>query len=280
MGRDKIPFSRALLWILVSTLLISGSAFMGWLHYLHVRERRLQDEQYRIVAIVQSASQAEALKTVYLAELLDLSLDRPKNLYQFSAREAESKLGACPLIKRAVVKKILPGTLYIDYDRRLPVAYLGDYTNTVIDEEGYLFPFRPFFTPKRLSTIYLGLDQEDMKWGNCLQELPALQLALAILRQFEQIEEGSFYVKQLDVSQVHADSDGQRQVVVVLEELSQEWTKFSPHLMYLRLSPDHYQQDLANFRTLYKALIEEKARKETWIVDLRIPHLAFIKKGS
>jgi tetratricopeptide (TPR) repeat protein len=280
MGRDRMPFSRALLWILVSTLLISGSAFMGWLHYLHVRERRLQDEQYRIVAIVQSTPQAEALKTVYLAELLDLSLDRPKNLYQFSAREAEKKLVACPLIKRAVVKKILPGTLYIEYDRRLPVAYLGDYTNTAIDEEGYLFPFRPFFTPKRLPTIYLGLDQEGMKWGNCLQALPSLQLALDILRQFAEMSQESFHIKQLDLSQAQADSDGQRQVVLVLEELGREWTQSSSYPIYLRLSPDHYQQDLKNFRTLYKVLGQQRVKEETWVIDLRIPHLAFLKRGS
>ena len=99
MTTTKMPFSRSLIWILVSTLLISGSAFMGWLYFLHVKERRLHDDQYRIVAIIQSTPQADALKTLYLAELLGLSLDRPINLYQFNAKEAAQTLLSHPLIK-------------------------------------------------------------------------------------------------------------------------------------------------------------------------------------
>ncbi len=272
-----MPFNRALIWILVSTLLISGSAFMGWLYYLHMRERRLNDEQYRLVAIVQSTPHAETLKTVYLAEILDLSVDRPINLYQFSAKDAESKLLAHPLIKRATVKKILPGTIYIDYEMRFPVAYLGDYLNTAIDEEGYLFPFRPFFTPKRLPVVYLGLDQQELTWGNCLKE-QIIQLTWDVLHQFNQLQLPQFYLKQLDMTSVYADSYGQRQIVLILEEREE---LSSP--IYLRLSTEHYAQNLINFRTLYQASFQQPAlylEGQSAIIDLRIPHLAFIKKGQ
>ncbi len=282
MVDHKIPFSRALLWILLSTLLVSGSVFMGWLYYLQVREHRLHDDQYRIVAIVQSTPQIEALKTVYLAELLDLSLDRPVNLYQFNAKEAERQLLVSPLIKEATVKKILPGTLYIYYETRTPIAYLGDFTNTAIDEEGYLFPFHPFFTPKRLPILYFGLDREECEWGGCLKSHPYFPLIFNILQQLNPLGQEKFLVKQLDLSHARADSYGQRQMIVMIEEIGQEGEKASsPYpILYLRLSSDHYSQDLANFRTLYAAAQEKRELPlvDQTIIDLRIPHLAFIKK--
>lgn len=285
MNNSKMPLSRAILWVLVSTLFISGSAFMGWLYYLHMRERRLNDDQYRIVALIQSSPQADVLKTVYLAELLNLSVDRPVNLYQFNTREAVETLLKSPLIKEVTVRKILPGTLYIDYQMRTPIAYVGDFTNTVIDGEGYLFPFRPFFTPKRLPTLYLGLDKEECKWGSCLKDLPSIQMAFDLLCHFQQLQQDQFCLQQVDLTQAQADSYGQRQIVMVVEDSNQDQAKFSSNqLIFLRLSSEHTDQDLVNFLTLQRALFEKyegkMAKNQGIVVDLRIPHLAFIKSGS
>lgn len=268
---DKVPFSQALLWILLSTLLISGSAFMGWLYYLQARERRLHDEQYRIVAIIQKSPQKEELKTMYLAELLDLSIDRPANLYRFNCAEGEQKLLASPLIKSAVIKKIRPGTLFIDYQMRVPAAYLGNRRNTAIDEEGSLFPFRPFFTPKILPSIYLGLDEEEVQWGKNLGNRNDFKLAMNVLKKLELLRSQSVVVNRIDVSQAFADSFGKRQVVVVLEEKAG-----SSRQTYLRLNPDQVTQNLKNYETLraYEGSKNYKVR----IVDLRIPHLAFIRE--
>jgi hypothetical protein len=289
MDNSKMPMRWAIMWILVSTLFISGSAFMGWLYYLHVRERRLHDDQYRIVAMMQSTPQADALKSIYLAELLNLSLDRPINLYQFNAKEAAQSLLNHPLIKAAAIKKILPGSLYIHYEMRTPFAYIGDFANTVIDEEGYLFPFHPFFTPKRLPIVYLdlGSEKEEYKWGSCLKNLSSVQLAFDFLYQFEQLQQDQFYLKQLDVAQAQADSYGQRQIVIVLEGTGQNLSQPSQQkpLIFLRLSCDKTMQGLANFQTLQRALSDKKGdfmaneRKENMIFDLRILHLAFIKSG-
>lgn len=280
MMDDKLPFSRALLWILLPTLLVSGSALMGWLYFQSVRERRLHDDQYRIVAILQSTPQVEALRTVYLAELLNLSFDRPINLYQFNTKEAVQTLLKHPLIKQAEIKKILPGTLYIHYQTRIPLVYLSDYSNTAIDEEGYLFPHQPFFTPKHLPKLYLGLEKEGCSWGTCLKEVSTLQFAFRVLESFNQILEKSFYLKQLDVSQAQADSYGQRQIVLMLEPRVESEISFLKSI-YLRLSSDHYAQDLANFLHLFSDFLDKRKwinkKDQELTIDLRIAHLAFIK---
>lgn len=287
---EEIPFSRACLWILLSTLLVSGSAFMGWLYYQHAKEKRLQDEQYRIVAIVQSCPQQEGLKTGYLAELLELSLDQPINLYLFDLRAAEKKLLACPLIKNAFIQKIRPGTLYIRYEMRVPVAYVGDFSNTAVDVEGCLFPFSPFFTPKKLPIIYLGLTEAD-KWGACLVEQERLTLAFDLLKFFEEVNISDMRIKQIDVAEAYADSYGQRQVVAVVEEGGGTSLDSSTQAFLLRLNTEHYKQNIANFSSLQKTLYAQKKEKlpikkesrladKPVIVDLRIPHLAFIKQDS
>lgn len=279
---EQIPLNRAFLWILLSTLMISGSAFMGWLYYQHVKGKRLQDEQYRIVAIVQSCPQQEWLKTGYLAEWLDLSLDQPVNLYQFNIREGERKLLSCPLIKKAFIQKIRPGTLYISYEMRVPIAYLGDYSNTAIDIEGYLFPFRPFFTPKKLPILYLGLNGQEGRWGCCLAEHERLKVAFELLNDFQNQGNKDIFIKKIDVADAYADSDGKRQIVVALEETSID---HPPVNILLRLNTKCYPQNLANFVALRETF--KQSAKNQWeknhlskpvIVDLRIPQLAFIKQ--
>ncbi len=68
----------------------------------------INDDQYHIVSLIQNNPQSDALKTVYLAELLELSLDRPVNLYQLNIQEATQKLLNHPLIKKATIKKFYP----------------------------------------------------------------------------------------------------------------------------------------------------------------------------
>ena len=160
----------------------------------------------------------DRLKTSYLAELLDLSLERPLNLYQFNAREAEKRLNTSPLIKQSTIRKVRPGTLYIDYQLRVPIAYVGDYTNTVVDDQGVLFPYQPFFSPKPLPTLYLGLSSGEAKWGDSLKDTETMRLAFAFLEQFKKLNLNQFFLKQVDVIHADADSYGQRQIVVIFRK--------------------------------------------------------------
>ncbi len=268
-------------------------SLMVWLYYLHLKELHSCNDQYRLIAIIQDCSQKESLKTVYLAEWLNLSLDKPINLYQFDTKVAEQRLLASPLIKKTSVKKILPGTLYIHYHIRVPIAYLGDYTNTAFDTEGTLFPFSPFFTPKKLPVIYIGLDRLEKGWGACLLNDKRLQLAFNIL---EKMQAKAMDVTQIDVSRAFADSYGQRQIVIIVEEcLEREHqgksiSAIQPYI--LRLNVEDYLQNLANYLILRDHLAQESIKQilgmeivqderlilKPSVIDLRIPHLAFIKK--
>ena len=283
------------------TLLLGFGAFSL---YRNWKTKRLTSPDYRIVSIVQTGMEKGALQTGYLAELLHLSIDEPSQLYSLDLRKAEALLLASPLISEVKLKRIPPGTLYIDYTVRKPVALLADYANTAIDREGFLFPVAPFISPKQLPEIYLGLppfnSAEDAmgrkggRWGEPLQDR-YFTLALEVLSFLEEChQKESLQVQRIDVSNAFAPSLGQREIVLKIEDElicqkeKKELVCFFPKL--LRLAPKDYRTQLSHFWSLrqnmlndYKkqlALIDQGGRFSPRIIDLRIPQLAFIDNGN
>lgn len=289
----KVPLGRAVRLIAYSMLAVGCVVGVGWGCYHYVREMHANNPAYRIVAIVQSSSVPEMLNTAYLAELMDLSVDAPVNLYRFSTKEALNKLLSSPLIQNAKVKKIRPGTVFIDYEMRRPIAFLSDINNAAVDSEGFVFPFKPFFTPKRLPEIVLGVKQlSDSIWGNKIQD-ERFTLACELLKYLSKHYYSTFTtITRIDVSKAYASSLGQRQIVVELDNRIEREHEGKSCLFVipriLRLSTKDYRQGLANYLNLYRYLEENqnlhsKDEKSTvvhlpaTIIDLRLPQLAFIK---
>lgn len=282
----RLSLGRAILWILLSTLLISGSATASWLYYQHLITVRKSDPAFDIAILVQTGPEREVLRTDYLAELLDLSIDKPTNLYTLDPSLAEKKLLLSPVIKEASVQTYLPGTVYVDYTVREPVAYLADYRNTAIDEEGYLFPCEPFFTPKKLPEIYLGLPSHltsEEVWSTQIQDNSFL-IARQVLKEISLLSNGRCRVVKVDVSKALVESYGQRQIVLIVED-----TAFLNHMSYsfprvLRLSPAHYQDSLKNYERLHWHMLSHKSlptnfsRMPVQVIDLRLLDLAYISE--
>lgn len=297
---NRIPLRKALLWIFFSVLIISGSCFVGLLYYQHIRDNRRHDPKYQITALIQTSQDKEGLKTVYLAELLELSIDSPMNLYAFNSKEAREKLLRSAVIKEASISKIRPGIIWVNYTLRKPIAILGDYTNTMIDVEGIPFPIKPIFTPKKLPEIYLGIDEsigeEDrddrkLKWGAPLQG-KRINLAFALLNLImRQCCSDLTHLSYIDVSKAFALSYGQRQIVVILEDRVEKEIEGQPVLCVypriLRLGTDNYEQQLKNYLVLQSYSRQQDSqffcnspgnieKAKATIVDLRLQDLAFI----
>ncbi|MGB7978274.1 MAG: FtsQ-type POTRA domain-containing protein [Chlamydiales bacterium] len=269
------------------TLAVSLTGYFAWKEH---QKGRLESALYRILAIVQTGPEKEALKTAYLAELLGLSADAPMPLYALNLKKAEKDLLASPLIASAKVKRLPPSTLYIDYTVRKPIAWMADFKNIGVDREGYLFPIDPFLSPKKLPGIYLGLHAES-GWK---VEGPHFDLALGILQFLETApwKEG-LQILRIDVSNAFAPSLGQREIVLFTEEElsirkeNQEIVCVFPKI--LRLAPKEYTQQLNNFFALRRAMMDDYKRQiasvqqggrfAPRIIDLRIPQLAFVEKG-
>lgn len=240
-------------WIVGSLLVIPGMS------YKILKSQAVQVDY--LCRIVQTGPQKEALKTPYLAELIHLSADRPVIAKHFDPLLAKQRLTSSPVIKSAVVKVIKPDTVYIDYTVRQPIAALFEFDNTAIDDSGVPFPIVPFFTPKKLPEIVLGIN--SFKWGEKIP-MDKIDLSLTLLKM---LLSESLTVLRLDMTHASLPSLGQREVVVILEENG--FSKF------LRLTPKNFAQEIGNYLELRKTL-----PLETQVIDLRIPQLAFIEKKS
>ncbi len=299
-----LPLTHALAYILASTFLFSGGTYAVMKNYLKNQQKIINDPKYALVSIVQTGPQKEALKTEYLAELLGASTDRPYHAKRFNQERAKMRLQSSPLISKADVKVIKPGTLYVDYTVRQPVAFLEDYKNVSIDKEGYPFPFAPFFSPKNLPSVYLGLgpfgtssddpERPTANWGIPLDGKYA-ELCLDILAIVSDSKVADlFSVKRIDVSNAFAESFGTREIVIITEDVLFKKIKGKdvqiclPRI--LRLSTKNYAQELGNYLKLRQQLLEEESKRialpenlesvirfKEKIIDFRIDKLAFIE---
>lgn len=300
-----IPLKKALIAILLSVVIISGSSFLALTYSNHLKENRRNDPKNQIMAVVQTSPDHEGLKTVYLAELLELSIDAPTNLYAFNSKEALKKLLVSPVIKEAKITKISPGTIWVDYSLRKPVAILGDYSNTMIDREGVPFPIKPFFTPKRLPEIFLGrLDEEGAEevkteqglvWGTAING-KRLRLAFTLLDFFNRYCcDTTTRLERIDVSKAFALSYGQRQIVLILEDSCEKKKNGTLVLCIypriLRLDTDNYEQQLHRYLALSSYLYKKEMppldesrevvfHAKAMVIDLRISDLAFISQPN
>jgi len=281
---------QALFCLIGSTCVTLTLSLTSYSFYKKSVHKKLYDEKYQIRAIVQTGLEKEALKTAYLAEILGLSTDKPPQLYSIDLKLAEKTLLNSPLIAKAKVKRLPPATLYIDYEVRKPVALLADFKNTAVDREGALFPVEPFFSPKNLPELYLGVP-EFTGWQ---VEDQNFQLALNVIEFLESApwKEG-LRIKRIDVSKASAPSLGQREIVLFTEEElflqndSGEIICTFPKI--LRLAPKDYRQQLNNFFALRRTMMDDYRRQLATlkkggefaprIIDLRIPQLAFVEKG-
>ena len=193
-----------------------------------------------IRSIAQTGPVKEALKTACIAEILSLSEDNPQPI---TPEKAQELLEKHPAIQKADVSLLNPQTLYIDYVLKTPQFIIGDVENLALDSQGTPLPLAPFYTPKRLPTLYLGDERYQEKREIALKLLDILG------------EE----ITMIDVSQAFAPSLGQREIIVF----------YGPHI--LRLSSKRMEQELSRLKK-----IESRLGKSPLVLDLRMDHLAFI----
>lgn len=292
----RMPLTKALLWIFLSTLVVSGSATLGWLYYLHVVHDRAGDDEYTITSLIQTGPVGHKLPTEYLAEVLGISADSPQNLYAYDLSAGKKALLASPLIKSVILKRARPDALYVEYTTYQPVARLGDYDNVAIDGQGYLFPYEPFFEDRPLPELFLGISsfgtEEGGRWNKPLSN-ERYQLACAILQVLRSPDHfPKMATEKVDVSKAFSGSCGQREIVVQVEDIQEKFVQGETVRCYmpktLRLTTEGWKDDLKNYKVLRSYLCAKEIDNKVEInrsqvtlpivvVDMRLPQLAFLQ---
>ena len=139
---------RNVFLIVLSLFMTSTVVFSGFRLYRRALVNAVYDLHYQLHTVIQTGPEKEALPTLYLMELLELSMDKPQNYVTFDEKVAEKKILQSPVIRSARVKKRKPDTVYVDYEVYKPVALWKDKTNMALSEEGHPFPIRPIFPVK------------------------------------------------------------------------------------------------------------------------------------
>ena len=157
--------------------------------------------------------------------------------------------------------------------------------------------------PKELPEIYLGLpafgeSEDSLGRTGGLWQSPMRNSYLCLAFEMLQFLEGlpwreGLRIKRIDVSNAFAPSLGGREIVLFTEEdliLNRgEKSTCCTFPKMLRLSPKEYAQQMNNFLSLRKNIMEDYSKQlssaalpqtgrfSSRIVDLRIPHLAFVE---
>ncbi|MCC5844272.1 MAG: FtsQ-type POTRA domain-containing protein [Verrucomicrobia bacterium] len=121
---------------------------------------------------------------------------REANLFQISLPTVRDRLEKNPIIRQAVVRRRLPGTLEIGVNERVPIARMGQvegHMNWLVDVEGVLI--RKSFQDKHLpfllgvpqnvtlgDTIAQGRAADGLEYLARLREMPALKRDLFDVR--------------------------------------------------------------------------------------------------
>lgn len=264
--------SKAIIHILSITFIVSGIPWGGYAIYSYMKRMRVEDPRYEIVALVQSTNSSEGLKTAFITELLQLSVDRQINLYRFDLKQARHLLLNFPLIKDAKVERIPPGIVSVEYHLRNPAIFLEDISNTAIDEEFYAIPIHPFFSPKKLPLFRIGISVEEAKWGQKIMH-PRLKLAFAVHHALSELEiKAGRHPWRIDVSEADVESLGERKIIVIMQpDLA------SKPVHSLILDPQDYREGLKNYQKLMDRS-EIGIASESGMIDLRLAGLGYFKK--
>ena len=244
----KLTKSRAFFWIIFSTLIISGFNYVVITKIKKYRQTKFIAEKYNIKTIYQNKKNVN-LDVNYLAELIDLSFDKPTNIFTFDENEATKKLLKSPIIVDAQVKKMKPDCVFVDYTLREPKAELYDFENTLIDKDGYIFPKDPFFKDQNFCKIFLNLD--EFKGFEKIDTKEA-KLALDILNKLKASGFSDLVkIAMLDTSRAYLQSYGKREIVLQIDEMvtinkKLKKTQFVfPKI--LRLSKTNFLEKISNY---------------------------------
>jgi hypothetical protein len=261
--QQEIPLPRALIWIFLTTFLVSGSATLGWLNYERIVANRLEDPSYTLKKIV---IQGEGLDPQYIAEVMGLSVDRSTNYYEFDPYEARMHLEASPLIQRAYVLKKKPNEVHVHYIARSPVAQVGDVSNMLVDQDGILMPKNPLFAQLDLPVIRFGFDPATFQYG-----LRVEGRRWDLAKEFISLHD-PLVLKAIDLTNAYASTYGEREVIMTVGE--------GDFKRILRLSTRRSRQEISDYLHLRDEINnrgESGISDQDLVIDLRLPQLAYMK---
>jgi|GEM_PF-3033138 len=248
MRKKTVTTKEAFLFVLKATCIFWSLTYVLYALYSHCRYRLEESPSYNIVAVVSKSPVQKKLPPRLLQEILDLSQDKPTNMFRFDMKRAKQRFEQYGCFKKVKMRLQRPGVLIVDYDLYEPYAALGDYENLAVDRaKKHIFPMHPFFTPKKLPEIYLGtLSKERMDF------------AFEVLHYAKKKIQKRYTVISVDVGPYFAFKPVKEIILHCKGEND----------FFLRLCGDRWKENIAQFINF------EQKEEGSFVVDFRVPGIA------
>ena len=134
------PFSRRAARTVRRMFLFACAAGLAAGGFVAARSVRafVYQSDYFVIQKIEINGATDALEAEARSLLNEIFRDRGKNLCALNARELAATFCAMPRARGALVRKVYPATLQIDFDERRPLLAVNLGRLYFMDEEGYL----------------------------------------------------------------------------------------------------------------------------------------------
>lgn len=217
-----------------------------------------------LTTLIQKTSFSTPLSPRFFSDYLMLNPNgKWLELSKLDEKKIEQKLKEFPIFEKIQAHIIRTGELEIAYDLKKTQFLLADFTNLAIDPKGFIFPLKPFFPPKKIPQVYLGIQKVDWKIKNNIKK------ALEIQAFLEQILDDGIEIELIDLAKQEHPVASLKQIVVTLN--------YQGIKHYLRLSPDHLEKALLRYLALYKEKDLTEFVSQSLVFDARFKKFATLK---
>lgn len=214
--------------------------------------------------LIQKTPSLNSLSPRFFSDYLSL---RPKGNYlkidKLDIGKINSKLESFPIFKKVEAVFSHQGQLEIYYELRTPYAYLKDFSQLALDQEGYVIPANLFFSPKKLPFVYLGL--HSITWNSSHD----MTLVKQIIDAIAPFENQTLKLELIDVSLLSHKLASHREVVVTVS--------YNKHSHYLRIKPQLVDLAISRYVQLFHEKHLGSTLDQDLIFDARISKFATLK---
>lgn len=255
MNRSSL-FSKALI-IGLSLCLVSLPTYL----FLFGKK---EDKVFLLRTIIQKTTTINPLSPRFFSDYLGLSPSgKALNLHKLDESKIQKKLQEFPIFKTIQAQLSEQGELLVSYELRKPIFILSDYGNLGLDAEGYILPLKPYYSPKILPQVYLGI--EHFQWNH----KHPISHALEVLSFFQKQHNDAFSIQTIDLSRLSHKIPAHREVIVTMVFLNKKH--------YLRLHPDRIEMALKRYIHLFTEAKLQSQLAKSFIFDARITKFATLK---
>ncbi len=215
--------------------------------------------------IVQKTTTIESLSPRFFSDYLGLSpKGRSLQIQNLDIKKIQNKLTEFPIFEKVQSEFTPQGELLVSYELRRPAFLLHDFSNCGIDNLGFFIPMAPYYSPKKLTSIFLGI--HHLEWNKAYN----IKEALEILNFFSPYQSDDFNIKLIDLSHVKESIPARREIIVTIS--------FAKANHFLRLNPKHLQKALDRYVLLFKEPKLQDQMIRDVVFDARISRFATLKR--